>query len=224
MNIQKIEILPSLLAADFSNLSYEIRKIERAGCKKIHLDIMDGHFVPNITFGPALIRSIRKVTSLYFQAHLMIYNPERYLEDFKKAGVNGIIIHEEACHNFRKALKTIRRLKLNAGITLKPKTAVRSIKDIIDEIDYILIMTVEPGFSGQAFIRGSETKVEETRKLVRDSGLAIPIGVDGGINLKTIARVAKAGANELICGEAVFAGNVMKNIRSLYNKANEVIQ
>jgi len=222
MNAKKIEILPSLLAADFSNLSDEIRKIERAGCKKIHLDIMDGHFVPNITFGSALIRSIRKVTRLYFQAHLMIDNPERYLEDFKKAGVNGIIIHEEACDNFRKALKIIRRLKLNAGITLKPKTAVSSIKDIIDEIDYVLIMTVEPGFSGQAFIRGSEAKVEEARKLARDSGLNMPIGVDGGINLRTIARVAEAGANEFICGEAVFSGNVIKNIRSLYNKASGV--
>ena len=130
--MKKIEVLPSLLAADFSDLKGQIRKIEAAGCSKLHLDIMDGNFVPNITFGPALIRSIRRISGLFFQAHLMIDRPERYLETFKRAGVDGIIIHEESCCNFRNTLKAIKALKLKAGIALKPTTPVYNIEDIVN--------------------------------------------------------------------------------------------
>ncbi len=217
----KIEVLPSLLAADFSDLKGQIGKIEAAGCSKLHLDIMDGNFVPNITFGPALIRSIRKISGLFFQAHLMIDRPERYLEIFKRAGVDGIIIHEESCCNFRNTLKAIKALKLQAGITLKPRTPVSSIEEVLKEVDYILIMSVEPGFSGQAFIKGSERKIMQVRELLRNRGMNATIGVDGGINLKTIGQVVRAGANELICGKAVFSGDIVKNIKSLYRKANE---
>jgi ribulose-phosphate 3-epimerase len=220
-NMQKIEVLPSLLAADFSDLRGQLRKIEAAGCSKLHLDIMDGNFVPNITFGPALIRSIRKISGLFFQAHLMIDRPERYVETFKRAGVDGIIIHEESCCNFRNTLKAIKALKLKAGITLKPRTPVYSIEDVIKGVDYILIMSVEPGFSGQAFIKGSERKIMQARELLRNRGINVTIGVDGGINLKTIEQVVRAGANELICGEAVFSGDIVKNIKSLSRKANE---
>ena len=219
--MHKIEVLPSLLAADFSDLRGQIRKIEAAGCSKLHLDIMDGNFVPNITFGPALIRSIRKVSRLFFQAHLMIDRPERYIEAFKKAGVDGIIIHEESCCHFRNTLETIKAFKLKAGITLKPGTPVDSIKDVVKGLDYILIMSVEPGYSGQAFIKGTERKITQARELLRNRGLNVMIGVDGGINLKTIGKVVRAGADELICGEAVFAGDIVKNIKSLYRKANE---
>jgi ribulose-phosphate 3-epimerase len=219
--MHKIEILPSLLAADFSDLRGQIRKIEAAGCSKLHLDIMDGHFVPNLTFGPALIRSIRKVSTLFFQAHLMIDRPERYIETFKRAGVDGIIIHEEACCNFRDTLKTIKAFKLKAGITLKPRTPVSSLENVVKGLDYILIMSVEPGFSGQAFIKGTERKIMRARELLRNKGLNVMIGVDGGLNLKTIGKVVRAGADELICGEAVFAGDIIKNIKSLYRKANE---
>jgi ribulose-phosphate 3-epimerase len=217
----KIEVLPSLLAADFSDLKGQIRKIEAAGCSKLHLDIMDGTFVPNITFGPALISSIRKISGLFFQAHLMIDRPERYLEIFKRAGVDGIIIHEESCCNFRNTLKAIKALKLKAGITLKPRTPVSSIEKVVKEVDYILIMSVEPGFSGQAFIKGSEIKIMQARELLKNRGINATIGVDGGINLKTIGQVVRAGANELICGEAVFSGDIVKNIKLLYRKANE---
>jgi ribulose-phosphate 3-epimerase len=221
MTMQKIEVLPSLLAADFSDLRGQIRKIEAAGCSKLHLDIMDGNFVPNITFGPALIKSIRKISGLFFQAHLMIDRPERYIETFKKAGVDGIIIHEESCCNIRKTLKAIKALKLKAGITLKPGTPVCSIEDVVKGLDYILIMSVEPGFSGQTFMIGSERKIMQARELVRNRGINVTIGVDGGINLKTIGQVVRAGANEVICGEAVFSGDIVKNIKSLYRKANE---
>jgi len=220
--MKKIEVVPSLLAADFSDLRAQIRKIEAAGCSKLHLDIMDGHFVPNITFGPALIRSIRKISSLFFQAHLMIDRPERYIEAFKKAGVDGIIVHEEACCNFRNVLKAIKALKLKTGIALKPRTPVYSVKDVVKELDSILIMSVEPGFSGQAFMKGSERKIMQARELIRSRGVNVTIGVDGGINLKTIGLVVRAGADELICGEAVFSGDIVKNIKSLCKKANEV--
>ncbi len=218
---EKIEILPSLLAADFSDLRGQIRKIEAAGCSKLHLDIMDGSFVPNITFGPELIKSIRKISGLFFQAHLMIDRPERYIEAFKRAGVDGIIIHEESCSNFGNTLKEIKAMRLKAGITLKPRTPVYSIEDVVKGLDYILIMSVEPGFSGQTFIKGSERKIIQARELVRSKGINVAIGVDGGINLKTVGQVVRAGANELICGEAVFSGNIVKNIKSLYRKANE---
>lgn len=217
----KIEVLPSLLAADFADLKGQLRKIEAAGCSKLHLDIMDGTFVPNITFGPALISSIRKISGLFFQAHLMIDRPERYIETFKRAGVDGIIIHEESCCNFRNTLKAIKALKLKAGITLKPRTPVSSIEKVVKEVDYILIMSVEPGFSGQAFIKGSERKIMQARELLKNRDINATIGVDGGINLKTIGQVVRAGANELICGEAVFSGDIVKNIKLLYRKANE---
>lgn len=210
-----------MLAANFSDLRGQIRKIEAAGCSKLHLDIMDGNFVPNITFGPALIRSIRKISELFFQAHLMIDRPERYLETFKRAGVDGIIIHEESCCNFRSTLKAIKALKLKAGIALKPRTPVHRIKNVVKDLDYILIMSVEPGFSGQTFIKSSERKIMQTRELLRNRGINLTIGVDGGINLKTIGQVVRAGANELICGEAAFSGDIVKNIKSLYRKANE---
>ena len=219
--MQKIEIVPSLLAADFSDLRRQIRKIEAAGCSKLHLDIMDGNFVPNITFGPALIKSIRKISGLFFQAHLMIDRPERYIETFKKAGVDGIIIHEESCCNFRSTLKAIKALKLKAGITLKPRTPVYSIEDVVKWVDYILIMSVEPGFSGQAFIKGSERKIIQARELVGNKDMNVTIGVDGGINLKTIGQVVKAGVNELICGESAFSGDIVKNIKALYKKASD---
>lgn len=217
----KIEVLPSLLAADFADLKGQLRKIEAAGCSKLHLDIMDGTFVPNITFGPALISSIRKISGLFFQAHLMIDRPERYIETFKRAGVDGIIIHEESCCNFRNTLKAIKALKLKAGITLKPRTPVSSIEKVVKEVDYILIMSVEPGFSGQAFIKGSERKIMQARELLKNRDINATIGVDGGINLKTIGQVVRAGADELICGEAVFSGDIVKNIKLLYRKANE---
>jgi len=218
--MNKIDILPSLLSSDFSDLKGQIRKIEDAGCTKLHLDIMDGHFVPNITFGSALIKSIRKITRLFFQAHLMIDRPERYIHAFNDAGVDGIIIHEESSSNFRNTLKAIKTLNLRCGIALKPNTPVSSIEDIISEVDCILIMSVEPGFSGQRFMESSVMKIKQTRELIQTKGLHTKIAVDGGINLKSIDSVVKAGANELVCGDAVFSGDISENINALFKKAN----
>ena len=221
--MQSIEIIPSILSADFTNLGKEIKKVERAGCSRLHLDVMDGHFVPNISIGPVVIKAIRKYTDLYLQTHLMIDHPERYVADFKRAGSDCIIIHQEACRNFRRAVEMIKGLKLKAGIALRPNTPPDTIKDIIDEMDMVLIMTVEPGFSGQTFIKGSEKKVAAIKTILSQKGLDIPIGVDGGINNNTIPLVVKAGATQLIAGSAVFTGDIMKNIRILRERANEAV-
>ena len=221
--MQNIEIVPSILSADFTNLGKEIKKVERAGCSRLHLDVMDGHFVPNISIGPVVIKAIRKYTDLYLQTHLMIDNPERYVADFKRAGSDCIIIHQEACRNFRKAVEMIKGLKVQAGIALRPNTPPDTIKDIIDKMDMVLIMTVEPGFGGQTFIRGSEKKVAAIKTMLDQKGFDISIGVDGGINNNTIPMVVKAGATQLIAGSAVFEGDVMENIRILREKTNEAV-
>jgi ribulose-phosphate 3-epimerase len=220
---KSIEIIPSILSADFTNLGKEIKKVERAGCSRLHLDVMDGHFVPNISIGPVVIKAIRKYTDLSLQTHLMIDHPERYVADFKRAGSDCIIIHQESCRNFRTAVEMIKGLKLKAGIALKPNTPPDTIKDIIDEMDMVLIMTVEPGFGGQTFIKGSEKKVAAIKTILSQKGLDIPIGVDGGINNTTIPLVVKAGATQLVAGSAVFTGDVMKNIRILRERANEAV-
>jgi ribulose-phosphate 3-epimerase len=221
--MQNIEIIPSILSADFTNLGKEIKKAERAGCSCLHLDVMDGHFVPNISIGPVVIKAIRKHTDLYLQTHLMIDHPERYVADFKRAGSDCIIIHQEACRNFRKAVEMIKGLKVKAGIALRPNMPPETIKDIINEIDMVLIMTVEPGFSGQTFIKGSEKKVAVIKTMLDQKDLDISIGVDGGINNNTIPLVVKAGATKLIAGSAVFKGDVMKNISILRERANEAV-
>jgi ribulose-phosphate 3-epimerase len=213
----KTEIVPSLLSADFSALGEEIKKIEKAGCKRLHLDVMDGHFVPNISFGPVVIKALRKKTKLYLQAHLMIDQPERYLKEFKQAGADCLIIHQEACCDLRKTLKTIKSLGLDAGVALRPKTSIETIKGVLQELDIILIMTVEPGFGGQPFIRGMEEKIARTRNLLEEKNLEMHIGVDGGINPKTAPLVVKSGATLLIAGKAVFKGDALKYIQSLNN-------
>jgi ribulose-phosphate 3-epimerase len=221
--MQSIEIIPSILSADFTNLGKEIKKVERAGCSRLHLDVMDGHFVSNISIGPVVIKAIRKHTDLYLQTHLMIDHPERYVADFKRAGSDCIIIHQEACRNFRRAVEMIKGLKLKAGIALRPNTPPDTIKDIIDKMDMVLIMTVEPGFGGQRFIKGSEKKVAAIKAMLGQKGLDISLGVDGGINNNTIPMVVKAGATQLIAGSAVFTGDIMKNIRILRERANEAV-
>lgn len=212
----KAEIVPSLLSADFSALGEEVRKVEKAGCKRLHLDVMDGHFVPNITIGPVIIKAIRKRTKLYLQTHLMIERAEEYLKEFKKAGADCLIIHQEACCDFQKTIKKIKSLGMDVGVALRPKTPLETIKDVLQELDMILIMTVEPGFGGQPFIRGMEKKIARTRNLLEERNLVVHIGVDGGINLKTAPLVVKSGATLLITGEAVFKGDALKNIRALY--------
>lgn len=212
---EDIEIVPSLLSADFAILAVEIKRVEEAHCKRLHLDIMDGNFVPNITMGPVIIESIRRRTKLFLDAHLMIDRPERYLDDFKRAGVNAIIIHQEACCDFLKTVQEIKKLGLVVGIALRPGTPVENIKNVVQEMDLILIMTVEPGFGGQLYMAGIEKKIIEVRNLIIEKGLEIPIEVDGGINTETAPVVVKAGATRLVAGYAIFSGNVVENVEKL---------
>jgi ribulose-phosphate 3-epimerase len=215
IKFKDIEIVPSLLSADFARLAGEVDRVERAGCRILHLDVMDGHFVPNITFGPVVARAVRAVTGLYLDAHLMIEDPGSYLEAFRESGVDGITIHREIKGDYRKVLRMIREMDLAAGVCLRPATPVESIEDALEELDFILIMSVEPGFGGQVFMPGSIARIKRTREMLLRHGLRVPIGVDGGINLATAPRAARAGAARLIAGSAVFRGDVVSNIRAL---------
>ncbi len=217
-----IEIVPSLLSADFARLAEEIKKVEQAGCRILHLDVMDGHFVPNITIGPVVVRAVRAVTDLYLGAHLMIDDPGSYLEAFRESGVDEITIHREIKGDYREVLRRIRSMKLAAGLCLRPATPVESFEEALPELDFILIMSVEPGFGGQVFMPQSIAKIKRTREMLLRHGLRIPIGVDGGINPTTAPRAARAGATRLIAGNAVFRGDVTKNIDALRESVKKI--
>lgn len=195
-----IKIAPSILSADFANLAGEIQRVERAGCDLIHLDVMDGHFVPNLTIGPAVVASVRKITKLPLDAHLMIEHPEKYLQSFAKAGANHITVHAEACDgNLGEILRQIRSLGVGCGVSLKPASPLNLIEKHLADIDMVLLMTVNPGFGGQAFMREVLPKIQELRKIYSKD-----IEVDGGINKETAKEVVTAGANVLVAGTAIF--------------------
>ncbi len=207
-------IAPSLLSADFSRLKEEITALEKAGADMIHLDIMDGHFVPNLTFGAPIIKSIRPITNLPFDAHLMVQNPENLFESLAHAGVNCITIHAEAVTHLDRVLTQIKTLGLRAGVALNPSTDENKIKYVLDKLDLVLVMTVNPGFGGQSFIQSGVTKIERLKKMTKD--YSIKIEVDGGINPLTAAACISAGADILVAGTAVFKTNdYQTNIQAL---------
>ncbi|NLX65010.1 MAG: ribulose-phosphate 3-epimerase [Clostridiaceae bacterium] len=210
-----IKVAPSILSADFSILREEIKKIENAGADMVHIDVMDGNFVPNITIGPLVVSAIRPLTKLPFDVHLMIEKPDRYLEAFKKAGANNITIHAEAVVHLDKALSRIREMGLKAGVSLNPSTPETVLEYVLDKIDMILVMTVNPGFGGQTFIKGMLDKISAIRKMVSERNLNIDIEVDGGINEKTVSLVTAAGANVLVAGSAFFKSKDPKAFVSL---------
>ena len=198
--IRKVKIAPSLLAADFSNLAAEIVKVERAGCDMLHIDVMDGHFVPNITVGPFIIKAIRKVTRLPLDVHLMIERPEKYIGDFAEAGADHITFHAEACHgNLHEVIELVHSHAITCGVSLKPETPLSRIQETFVNVDLVLLMTVNPGFGGQAFMPEVLKKVSELRTFFERD-----IQVDGGINSETAKKAVQAGANVLVAGTAIF--------------------
>jgi len=199
-----IKIAPSILSADFIKLGEEIRTVEKAGADLLHLDVMDGHMVPNITFGPPLVKSISQFTTLFLEAHLMITNAENFISPFKDAGANRIIIHAEATSDIPALLKQIKASGAQVGISIKPKTKLDLIIPYLDLIDLILFMTVEPGFGGQAFMPEVMPKLKAGAQLVKEKNLKVDLEVDGGIDTSTAKTVIEAGANILVAGSALF--------------------
>ncbi|GGB56943.1 ribulose-phosphate 3-epimerase [Fictibacillus barbaricus] len=211
-----IKIAPSILSADFSKLGEEIKAVEAAGADYIHVDVMDGHFVPNITIGPLVVQSIRPVTKLPLDVHLMIENPDQYIEAFAKAGADIITVHVEATRHLHRTIQLIKKQGVKAGVVINPATPVDSIKHIINDIDLVLLMTVNPGFGGQSFIEGVVPKIREVADLVKTHGLDVEIEVDGGVNPETAPLCIEAGANVLVAGSAIYGKKDLKDaIRSI---------
>ena len=195
---------PSILSADFARLLEDVKKVENAGCEYLHIDVMDGHFVPNITLGPNVVKSLRKDVKMVFDAHLMIENPDNYIKDFVDAGCDIIVVHEEACTHLHRTIQNIKAHNVKAGVALNPATPIENIKYVLKDLDMVLIMTVNPGFGGQSFIDGMVDKIKEVKSLIDEQGLNVDIQVDGGIKPSNVDKVVKAGANVIVAGSAIF--------------------
>lgn len=210
----KYYLSPSILSADFSRLGEDIKIIDTAGADFIHIDVMDGSFVPSISFGMPVIKAIRGITDKVFDVHLMIDEPIRYLEDFKEAGADIITVHAESCRHLSRTLNKIHELGLKSGVALNPATPLDVLEYVMDDIDMILIMSVNPGFGGQKYIPAVTRKIAGARQMVKDSGREIDIEVDGGVNLDNVSQIIKAGANVIVAGSAVFKGDAGENVKA----------
>lgn len=203
--INMIKIAPSILAANFSKLAEEVKEVEQAGAKLIHIDVMDGHFVPNITMGPIVVEALRPVTKLPLDVHLMINNPDNFIESFAKAGADYITVHVEACPHLHRTIQLIRSFGVKPGVVLNPHTPIESIQHVLEDIDLVLFMTVNPGFGGQKFIHSVVPKIKQLADMIKEKDLAIEIEIDGGINAETIIPCAQAGATIFVAGSAIYS-------------------
>lgn len=215
------KIAPSILTADFTRLGEQLREAEAAGVDWIHLDIMDGNFVPNITFGPVLVQAARQVTQLPLDVHLMIAQPERYLADFAQAGADRLTVHVETCPHLHRTVEQIKEVGCQAGVTLNPATSLSTLEEILPDVDLVLVMSVNPGFGGQKYIPGSTAKIARLRAMLDAIGSLAELEVDGGINPSTIAEVVNAGASVLVIGSAIFntKAPIAENVRRLKEHA-----
>ena len=204
MSGREIRIAPSILSADFSELGASVREVEKAGADWIHVDVMDGHFVPHITIGPLVVKAVSRVTKLPLDVHLMIEAPDRYIQDFVKAGATTVGVHVEACPHLHRTLAQIREAGVRASVVLNPATPAQAVEPVLEDVDQVLVMTVNPGFGGQKFIEGMLPKIEFLRRAIDERGLNVALEVDGGIGPETIARAARAGADVFVAGTAVF--------------------
>lgn len=215
----KVHIAPSILSADFARLGEQVQETERAGANRIHIDVMDGHFVPNLSMGPVVVKSLRKVTRLPLEVHLMIQDPRRFAEAFLEAGADTLIVHQEVLPDARPLLRLVRRMGRRAGVAVRPRTPVDLLEPLLEEMDLALCMTVEPGFGGQAFLPDSPGRIGQLRKLIDQRNPACELEVDGGIDAKTARIAVEAGANVLVAGSAIFgssqgAANAMQQLLS----------
>ena len=213
-------IAPSILSADFNRLGEEVHAVEAAGADWIHADVMDGHFVPNITFGPLVVAAVRKITRLPIDVHLMIENPDRYIQAFAEAGADWISVQVETCPHLNRAVQQIKEAGAKAGVVLNPSTPLSALDWVLEYADYVLIMSVNPGFGGQAFIGNSLEKIRRLRRMIDDRGLSTLIEVDGGIKENNIAEVAEAGADVFVAGSAIFG---QKDYRQVIARFKEII-
>ena len=220
-----IKIAPSILAADFSKLAEEVKEVEAAGADLIHIDVMDGHFVPNITMGAIVVEALRPVTKLPLDVHLMIENPDAYIEQFAQAGADYITVHVEACPHLHRTLQLIRSTGVKSGVVLNPHTPIETISHVLEEIDLVLFMTVNPGFGGQKFIHSVLPKVKQLSTLIQERQLPIEIEIDGGVDEETIVPCVEAGATILVAGSAIFSkadrGEALQRIKAAGERALE---
>jgi len=211
-------LAPSILAADCTIMGEQIESVKEGGAKYLHIDVMDGVFVPSISYGMCVVQSLRKIKDIVFDVHLMITEPIRYIEEFAKAGADIITVHLEACEDVQATLLKIKECGCKVGLSIKPGTAVKEVMPYLGLVDMILIMCVEPGFGGQKFIEASTDRVREVRKMIADAGLVVDVEVDGGINIQNVDMIIEAGANVIVAGSAVFGGDVLANTKAFVEK------